>query len=479
MLTSEPLSRADEGLEWEERILARFPEFCRHPFGDRHREFWEWRDSIGEERPRPFVAIWPRGGAKSTSAEMFVCDAGLSMLRPYAIYVSETQDQADKHVASIATMFERAGAERALNPYGNSKGWRRNRLSVNNGFTVDSLGFDTAARGIKIDENRPGIMVFDDVDGKHDKSRTVRKKIEVFTDTLLPAMAENCAVLFVQNLIHKRSIATRLSNMVPSLKADFLVDRIVSGPHKAIEGLETEVAYDASFGANRTLIKGGEPTWPGQGFLACQNAIDTYGLAAFLRESQHEVFNNRGTYIRQDRIEIVDSIPKDGLRVRRWDEAATEGGGDWTVGVLIARVGNTYFVEDVVRAQHGPANRDALQRRTAEVDFQKYGVTVRQVGVQDPGSAGVDRTRAFKQLMAGFAVDVERETGDKKLRADGFAREVELGNVKVLRGDWNDSFLLELEQFTGEAGGTDDQVDAASGAFNRLSKKRDIQGSVR
>jgi len=47
------------------------------------------------------------------------------------------------------------------------------------------------------------------------------------------------------------------------------------------------------------------------------------------------------------------------------------------------------------------------------------GVTI---GInQDPGQAGVDQANSYIQLLAGFKVEVERETGDKVTRADPFA----------------------------------------------------------
>jgi predicted phage terminase large subunit-like protein len=115
-------------------------------------------------------------------------------------------------------------------------------------------------------------------------------------------------------------------------------------------------------------------------------------------------------------------------------------------------------------------------RAVAEADAAKYGATVRQVGVQDPGSAGVDRARAFKALMAGFPTAIERETGDKVLRADGFSKEAGKKNVRVVRAAWNEVFFRELERFP--VGEFDDIVDSASGAFNRLSKRRDLNGAI-
>lgn len=156
----------------------------------------------------------------------------------------------------------------------------------------------------------------------------------------------------------------------------------------------------------------------------------------------------------------------------------------------MVRVGNTYFIEHVARFQKGSATRDTEMRRVADEDASFYGTTgagaVRQIGVQDPGSAGVDRARAFKALMKGdpkkgereHPCSTERETGDKKLRADGFAKEAGKLNVKILKGSWNEAFLRELEKFTGEDDEFDDIVDASAGSYNRLSRRRELHFAV-
>lgn len=58
-------------------------------------------------------------------------------------------------------------------------------------------------------------------------------------------------------------------------------------------------------------------------------------------------------------------------------------------------------------------------------------------------------------------------TGSEELRAKPPSRQVEVGNVVLLRGPWNEAFLEELGIFP--AGSHDDQVDAAADAFNKLA----------
>lgn len=238
------------------------------------------------------MAIWSRAGAKSTSAELACVRVGAKRTRKYIWYCCGTQEQADKHVETIASMLESptmtihhpALAERKLSKYGHSRGWRRQRLRARSGFTIDSIGLDVATRGAKVEEQRPDMIVFDDIDEKHDTMHTVKRKIETITTNILPAGSPDLAVLFIQNLIHPNSIALQLTKQ----EAPFLVDRVVSGPHPAIEQLVVEQKKGAD-GLTKYTITSGKATWEGQSLDLCQKQIDTWGLTAFRQEAQHEV----------------------------------------------------------------------------------------------------------------------------------------------------------------------------------------------
>ena len=71
--------------------------------------------------------------------------------------------------------------------------------------------------------------------------------------------------------------------------------------------------------------------------------------------------------------------------------------------------------------------------------------------------------------LAGHNVRAERVTGSKWDRAQPFAAQCEAGNVKLLRGKWNRAYLDELSMFPHAA--HDDQVDASSGAFNKVVRR--------
>ena len=166
------------------------------------------------------------------------------------------------------------------------------------------------------------------------------------------------------------------------------------------------------------------------------------------------------------KIEFIDHAPVEVFsRCRAWDKAATEGGGDWTVGVKMSKTKDGHFIiEHVERGQWGSAKRDSMIKMMAELDGKK----VRIIGEQEPGSAGVDSARGFTKLLGGYQVSTETASGSKEIRADAFSSQLNAGNVRVVRGEWNAAYIEELRQFP--RGRHDDQVDASSLAFNSLAK---------
>lgn len=264
-----------------------FPAYVQHPFATRHRELWSWAESVElGVSVDPFIGCWGRGGAKSTNAELIAVRWGAQKTRRYGLYICETQEQADDHVGNIAALLESAGvaqyhphlADRLVGKFGQSKGWRRNRLRTADGYTIDALGLDTAARGIKLEEMRPDFAIIDDIDGSEDSEAVTTKKFRTLTRKILPALTHDAAILFIQNKVHDDSLMAQVLDG----RADFLGGAIISGPHPAIEGLEY-----VGEGVNAQIVAGAA-TWEGQSLADCQRFIQKWGLDAFLSECQHQ-----------------------------------------------------------------------------------------------------------------------------------------------------------------------------------------------
>ena len=104
--------------------------------------------------------------------------------------------------------------------------------------------------------------------------------------------------------------------------------------------------------------------------------------------------------------------------------------------------------------------------RTIKATALQDGKSVPIVLPEDPGSAGKSYASYLVRLLAGWNARAERETGSKEVRATPVSAQAEAGNIKLVRGSWNEAFLDEVSMFPNAA--HDDQVDALSGAFAAL-----------
>jgi predicted phage terminase large subunit-like protein len=174
-----------------------------------------------------------------------------------------------------------------------------------------------------------------------------------------------------------------------------------------------------------------------------------------------------GAYFKRGWFEFVDAAPAQARRIRYWDRAATEAADgkdpDWTVGIRLAlSPDRIVYVEALERFRENPGRVEKNIRATAELDGR--GV---QVGIeQDPGQAGKFEASYYVRALHGWHVRTFPVTGDKVTRCGPVSSQAHAGNVKIVRGAWNERFISELEQFP--EGTHDDQVDALSGGYAAL-----------
>lgn len=175
-----------------------------------------------------------------------------------------------------------------------------------------------------------------------------------------------------------------------------------------------------------------------------------------------------GGMFKRDWFEIVKARPDNATRfIRYWDKAGTEGGqGARTAGVLMCYAKPFWYVCDVIAGRWSAYERENIIKQTAELDGKKVEIWIEQ----EPGSGGKESAEATIRNLAGYRVHAERPTGDKVTRAEPFAAQCEGRNVKLVRADWNYSYLDELTSFP--TGATKDKVDASSGAFNHLAEPK-------
>lgn len=189
-----------------------------------------------------------------------------------------------------------------------------------------------------------------------------------------------------------------------------------------------------------------------------------------IKATAGKIFNRAWFGILPEWPKDANGNPKPDVKewIRYWDKAGTEGGGKRTAGVLMGqRTNGRFIIANVVKGQWSSLNREKEIKKTAQMDRQTYGeVEIWQE--QEGGSGGKESAEATVRNLAGFTVRSERVTGDKVTRAGPLSAQAEAENVDLLLANWNEDFLTEAQNFDG-VHGFSDQIDAASGAFNKLA----------
>lgn len=190
------------------------------------------------------------------------------------------------------------------------------------------------------------------------------------------------------------------------------------------------------------------------------------GEYAVAGQHQQAPIPRGGGMFAEDDLTIIDQPPGKMLRVcRGWDLASTAGGGDYTVGVKIGEdSAGRFYIMHVERGQWSPLAVEGRMNLAADMDGKKTIISV----PQDPGAAGKSYKSILASNLVGYNVKFSPETGSKETRATPFAAQVEAGNVYLVKGSWNKDFIDEAKIFPN--GRKDDQIDAASRAFNELIK---------
>lgn len=292
-----------------------------------------------------------------------------------------------------------------------------------------------------------GLIVIDDpVRRREDAdSEVYREKVwDWYTDDLYTRLEPGAPIILVMTLWHEDDLGARA---------------VASEP-----GRWTVLKLPA-------INEAGEALWPERFPVAALNRTrdvmaTTVGSRSWDAIYQQHPTPKQGSTFKVGKLDYVDAedVPALTARCRAWDLGATEGAGDFTVGAKLGRdeEGLTYVL-DVRRGQWDSAERNRRMREAAKADGAQTPIRL----PQDPGQAGKDQRGNLTRMLAGYTVKALPVSGDKETRADPFASQVNEGNVRLVRGDWNHAFVEELRAFP--AGKHDDQVDAASDAFNEVS----------
>lgn len=211
------------------------------------------------------------------------------------------------------------------------------------------------------------------------------------------------------------------------------------------------------------------------GYLGNLQNLPAYERAQLL-EGNWEVRAQAGDLFPRYKIQVVDEAPIPyQKRARGWDRAAsTKRPGtdpDATANVLISQgPDGLWYVEFAEEMWQAPYEVNTAMKGYATQDGYETAITYNQ----DPGSAGVYEAQDTAKDLAGYIVQFEVATGDKATRAKPFSNQWRAGNVRLVRGAWNEQYLRVMGNFYPGSKEHDDLVDASSRAFKTLTEGIDV-----
>lgn len=221
----------------------------------------------------------------------------------------------------------------------------------------------------------------------------------------------------------------------------------------------------------------GEPLWPWR-WPAERLAEKKKRKRSWAARWQMRPVEAAGGIFEREWFEVVGDYPREAKQIRWWDKASTAKSereeASHTAGARLAYRDGIYWLIHMARFQATPRGNERLIRQQADLD----GVSV-PVGLwQDPGQAGKsDADHYRRRVLPGFDVRTERPTGSKTTYASAWASAAEAGNFKIVRGDWNEDFLEEVEEFSSDDDEAD-QIDGVSGAVQELANEEDGYESI-
>jgi len=415
-----------------------------------HRLLIEHLEKVLSGETTRLIVTMPPGSAKSTYAsQLFPCYALQRRPRLRIIGASHTTGLAMDFSAKIQTFVtENSG----VLTYG-LRTENKERWYTTTGGAYLAAGVGTAIPGYRAD-----LGILDDpvksreaADSELDRKRVWEWYIGSFERRLTPG----APVILILTRWHEDDLAGRLLDVQPELWT------VLNLPAEAEE--------------NDLLGRApGEWLWEddnygyGAELAGIKSNLERAGATReWSSQYQQRPRPQEGSIFRVDRIGVLSSIPTGGKTVRAYDLAATRQTGtrdpDWTRGVKLTMLPNRRLVvENVVGCRGGPDEVERLIVNTASQD----GKSIRVGLPQDPGQAGKAQVAYLTKSLQGYHVESSPESGDKVTRAGPIASQVNVGNVDIVEGPWNRSFLDELGAFP--SGAKLDQVDALSRAYSML-----------
>jgi predicted phage terminase large subunit-like protein len=152
---------------------------------------------------------------------------------------------------------------------------------------------------------------------------------------------------------------------------------------------------------------------------------------------------------------------------------------DWSASVLISKTKSGFYVVEHVERYRKLSNGVLEHIVDTDKKDKSFGQQVVVYTPQDPGSAGLISSMYIVKYLVENGVDARVDkkgsTTGKLAKMQPFLSLAEAGLVKVVKGDWNEMWYNELEDYSdGNRQQKDDMWDATGTAAKALLKQVSI-----
>lgn len=209
-------------------------------------------------------------------------------------------------------------------------------------------------------------------------------------------------------------------------------------------------------------------------YLANLNALSYVERERFLK-GNWAIRYSAGNVFKSEWWQVIDALPNTVIQtLRGYDFAGTvesekNHDPDWTATQKWVRLADgTLVIVDAQVMRESPLTIETAVKNIASQDGHNTLIRF----WQDPGQAGKYQIASLAKLLMGYSIGAVPAINDKLTYAKPYAAQVEAGNVKLLRGAWNERFINCHVNFSPDMKtGHDDEVDAGSLCFKELTNQ--------
>lgn len=266
--------------------------YVKWPTADFQKEFF----CVTETEKRAVIVAFRNSGKSSVFTTSFPIWAIIGKLnRKFVLILSQTQSQAQKHLANIRLLLEtKPLLKNDFGPFeGNTEQWARDTLILPKyNAQIMAASVEQSIRGIRFGENRPDLIICDDVEDINSvKTREGREKtFQWFNSEVQPIGDMDTRLFVIGNLLHEDSLIMRLKQMI------------------------NEKQYNATYRAYPLLNEDNVCIWPGK--FPSQQQIDderkSYPPRDFQREFLLNIIPGCEQIIKKEWIKHYDVLPSGG-----------------------------------------------------------------------------------------------------------------------------------------------------------------------